>query len=84
MGEEESGMSHIERIAIQDNYILEAFLDNGSIIILNLKSRLGTLRFALLSDPVFFASATTDGRFVRWGEKIEISLAELFQLAQKQ
>lgn len=77
-------MSHIERIAVQDNYTLEIFLDNGSIITFNLTSRLGTLRFSLLSDPDLFASATTDGRFIRWGEKIEISLAELFQLAQKQ
>lgn len=76
-------MSHIVRIAVHADYKLETHLDNGSIITLSLKNRLGTLRFALLADPAFFAKATTDGRFIRWEEKVEISLAELFQLAQK-
>ena len=48
-----------------------------------LKPRLKTLRFAFLADPDFFARATTDGRFIRWDDKVEISLTELFQLAQK-
>lgn len=76
-------MSHIERVEAGNNYKLAAYLDNGSIITLSLKNRLGTHRFALLADPAFFARATTDGRFIRWDEKVEISLAELFQLAQK-
>lgn len=76
-------MTHIERIAIHENYLLEAYLDNGSIITLCLKNRLKTLRFAFLADPDFFASAATDGRFIRWEDKVEISLTELFQLAQK-
>ena len=41
------------------------------------------LRFAFLADPDFFARATTDGHFIRWDDKVEISLTELFQLAQK-
>jgi hypothetical protein len=76
-------VTQIERITVHDNYRLEAHLDNGSTITLNLKTRLKTLRFAFLADPEFFARATTDGRFIRWGDKVEISLTELFQLAQK-
>ncbi len=76
-------MTHIERIAIHDDHMLEAHLDNGSIITLSLKNRLQTLRFAFLADPAFFARAVTDGRFIRWDDKVEISLTELFQLAQK-
>ncbi len=76
-------MTHIERIAVHENQRLEAHLDNGSTITLNLKPRLKTLRFALLADPEFFARAMTDGRFIRWDDKVEISLTELFQLAQK-
>ena len=76
-------MTHIERIAVHESHRLEAYLDNGSTITLNLKTRLKTLRFALLADPLFFARATTDGRFIRWDDKVEISLTELFQLAQK-
>jgi len=76
-------VTHIEHIAIHENYRLEAQLDNGSTITLSLKPRLKTLRFAFLADPDFFARATTDGRFIRWDDKVEISLTELFQLAQK-
>ena len=76
-------MTHIERIVVKDDCKLETHLENGSIITLNLKSRLETQRFSPLADPIFFALATTDGRFIRWGEKVEISLTELFQLAQK-
>lgn len=76
-------MTHIERIAIHENYLLEAHLNNGSIITLSLKNRVKTLRFAFLADPDFFARAATDGRFIRWDDKVEISLSELFQLAQK-
>jgi len=76
-------MSLIQSIAIKDDYRLEALLDNGSSITLNLKSRLGTVRFGLLADPAFFATAKTDGYFIRWGSMVEISVSELFQLAQK-
>ena len=76
-------MSRIRSIAVKEDYRLEALLDNGSSITLNFKSRLGTVRFGMLADPVLFAAATTDGYFVRWGNLVEISVSELFQLAQK-
>jgi hypothetical protein len=76
-------VSHIRSIAVKEDYRLEALLDNGSSITLNLKNRLGTVRFGMLADPAFFAAATTDGYFVRWGSMVEISVGELFQLAQK-
>ena len=76
-------MSRIRSIAVKEDYRLEALLDNGSSITLNFKSRLGTVRFGMLADPVFFAAATTDGYFVRWGNLVEISVSELFQLAKK-
>jgi len=76
-------MSQIHSIAIKDDYKLEALLDNGSSITLNFKPRLDTIRFGLLADPTFFAQATTDGSFIRWGNRVEISASELFQLAQK-
>ena len=76
-------MSRIQSIAIKDEYRLEVQLDNGSSITLNLRSRLGTVRFAQLADPAVFATATTDGSFIRWSTFVEISFSELFQLAQK-
>ena len=62
---------------------LEVGLTNGSSITLDFTGRLGTVRFGLLADPVFFRRAETDGTIVRWDNKIEISAGELFQLVQK-
>ena len=76
-------MHRIQSITTKEDYKLEVLLDNGSIIILNLKSRLGTVRFGLLADPEFFCAATTDGHFIRWGNLVEISVSELFQLVQR-
>jgi hypothetical protein len=76
-------LSQIKSITLKEDYKIEALLDNGSSITLNLKSRLGTVRFGLLADLEFFGKATTDGSFIRWGDKVEISVNELFQLAQK-
>lgn len=76
-------MSRIKGITPLDGYRLEIMLDNGSEIILNLESRLHTVRFSMLSDKAFFNKAATDGICVTWEGKIEISLSEIFQLAQK-
>ena len=76
-------MSLIQSVAVINDYKLEALLDNGSSVTLSLKPRLGTVRFGLLADPEFFATAKTDGSFIHWGNKVEISLSELFQLAQR-
>jgi len=76
-------MIHIKEVVPKDDYRLEVLLENGSSIILNLESRLHTIRFGLLSDKQFFSRATTDGDFIRWDDKIEISISEVFILAQK-
>ena len=76
-------MSQIKKVVPKEDYNLNVFLDNGSCIILNLESRLGTVRFGMLADKDFFQQATTDGSYIRWGNLIEISVNELFQLAQK-
>ena len=76
-------MSRIKNVMPKEDYRLEVLLENGSSITLNLKNRLGTLRFGLLADKDFFERATTDGSYIRWDNKIEISVSEVFQLAQK-
>lgn len=74
----------IYKIIPRENYSLEIQLDNGSSVILDLKSRLETVRFGMLSDSEFFMRATTDGTYIRWDNKVEISVSEVFQLAQKE
>ncbi|MET0015614.1 DUF2442 domain-containing protein [Oscillibacter sp.] len=76
-------MSKITGLTPQEDYRLEVKFDNGSSVILSLKSRLETIRFGMLSDKELFGRATTDGNFIRWDNKVEISVNELFQLAQK-
>ncbi len=76
-------MSQITSILPKADYKLEVFLDNESSITLNMKNRLQTVRFGMLEDEEFFKLAATDGCCIRWGNDIEISLTEVFELAQK-
>lgn len=76
-------MCHIKKVIPREDYHLEVQLDNGSSVILNLKSRLGTVRFSMIADIELFRRATTDGSYIRFDNKVEISLSEVFQLAQK-
>jgi len=76
-------MSRIVSVTPKDNYCLEIVLDNGNSVMTGFKSRLHTVRFSILSDKEYFSTVTTDGSFVRWNYKIEISVNEIFELAQK-
>ncbi|AFQ44310.1 DUF2442 domain-containing protein [Desulfosporosinus meridiei] len=76
-------MVQIKEVIPQEDYLLEVILNNGSSISLNMKSRLNTVRFRMLADQEFFRKVTSDGRFVSWGDEVEISVSEVFQLAQK-
>lgn len=76
-------MTRIKEVMAKEDYRLEVLLENGSSITLNLESRLQTLRFGLLADPEFFKQVTNDGSCLRWDNKVEISVSEIFQLAQR-
>lgn len=76
-------MSRIIKVIPREAYRLEVLLDNGSILVLNLESRLCTVRFGVLSDISLFEQASTDGSFVRWGNRLEVSVNEVIELAQK-
>lgn len=76
-------LSQIIKVIPKEDYCLDIILDNGSSIQLSLKSRLETLRFGILADEELFRKATTNGVCINWEGKVEISLSEAFQLAQK-
>ncbi len=76
-------MSHITSVLPKEEYRLEVILDNGSSVTLDLKSRIQTVRFGILSDNEFFKEVTTDGVCLSWKGKLEISINEVFQLVQK-
>ncbi|MDF2472929.1 MAG: hypothetical protein K0R21_711 [Anaerocolumna sp.] len=73
----------IVKVIPREDYCLEIILDNGNSVILSIKSRLNTIRFGILEDIEFFNKVSTDGICISWDGKIEVSLSEIFQLAQK-
>ena len=76
-------MTLIRKVIPKENYCIEVILENENTIIINMKSKLETVRFGLLANKNFFNEASTDGKCIKWGNKVEISLSEIFQLAQK-
>lgn len=76
-------MIRIATVIVRKEYLLEVVFDNGTTVILNMATRLGHLRFMALAELAVFEKVSTDGRFIRWGNKAEISLNEVFQMAQK-
>ena len=76
-------MTQIRKVNSQENYRLEVILENGNSVTLDLTSRLNTLRFGILRDEAIFRCAETDGVVIRWGNKLEISADEVFDLVRK-
>ena len=76
-------MVWIKAVIPKEDYLVEVQLDNGSGIMLNMKSRLGAVRFGMLADRELFKNVTTDGKQILWEDQVEISVSEVFQLAQK-
>lgn len=71
-------------ISIQpmNNYTIKVRFNNGIILTLDMKRKLETMRFQQLKDKELFCSAATDGYCIRWNEFIEISVTEIFEIAQ--
>ncbi|HPY64047.1 MAG TPA: hypothetical protein PL100_00405 [Bacillota bacterium] len=66
----------ISEVKIQENGVLLVSFDSGNSVTLDMKPRFGSYRFGVLSNPEIFASADTDGSFVRW-YKNGMAVAEL-------
>ena len=77
-------MIRIKNVIPKEGYRLEVQLENGSSVILDFSGRIHTIRFGMLADKEYFRRAETDGDFVRWDSSIEVSVSEVFQLAQKE
>lgn len=74
---------HIAGVVPKQNHCLEVLFDNKHSVILDLSQKLRTVRFSCLSDDAVFKTATTDGGFISWGKKAELSVSEVIQLLQK-
>lgn len=53
-------------VKARENGILQVTFESGNWVNLDMKPRFKTYRFGVLSKPQIFASADTDGSFVRW------------------
>ncbi|WP_027398982.1 DUF2442 domain-containing protein [Anaerovorax odorimutans] len=67
-----------------EEYRIEIGFNNGNTIILDLKDKVQTTRFRELMDTNFFQQIKTDGNRIYWGEMTEISVTEIFELAQRE
>lgn len=76
-------MTQIEKVETLEDFQLHITFDNGNHVVLSMKQKINTVRFSVLSDPDFFKEVTTDGHFIRWQNQVEISVSEIFLLAQK-
>lgn len=80
-GYQRGKISTILRVTPLKNYKLRLELGSGSVLELDMENRLDTIRFCPLADPEVFASVTTDGRKLYFGNALEITAEEAMDLA---
>lgn len=76
-------MRYIRGVHALDGYKLEVMIDNGNCVILDFEERLETIRFACLREDTIFQNVSTDGNFIFWGNSVELSILEVFEMMQK-
>ena len=82
------GGSHLERryltaVAPLPDHILQVDFVSGARLLLDMKPYLDKIRFLPLNDPAVWASAVTNGIFVRFGN-VELSHDELLTMAERE
>lgn len=75
-------MPTIISIQPMSDYLIKVRFDNATTVTLDMKHKLKTIRFQQLRDKELFCSAVTDGYSIRWNEFIELSVTEIFEIAQ--
>ena len=72
---------YIQAVEPLDDHILLIDFTSGSRLLLDMKPYLDKIRFRPLADPKVWASAVTNGIFVRFGN-VELSHDELLTMAE--
>lgn len=76
-------MVSIKSAAPLSGHRVEVQLNNGHSVTVDFTGKLHTVRFGKLKDEEFFRNFTVIDDFViRWGRILEVSLNEVFELAQ--
>ncbi len=74
-------MSFIIDVSVYEDYKLLIELENGNSIILDMESKLDTLRFSILKNYDCFKSVKTDGCSVYWKNgMVRLSFNEILQM----
>ena len=69
IGKEEHEMEQVlVKVTPLPGFLLTLQFQNGSIAVVNMEKRVGTLRFSRLMDPAFFASAKAVGDRIVWSD----------------
>lgn len=77
------GRRYLTAVAPLPDYILQVDFVSGARLLLDMKPYLDKIRFRPLADPKVWASAVTNGIFVRF-DCVEISHDELLSMAERE
>lgn len=71
----------ITNAAPLEGYILQVEFVSGSLVMLDMRPYLDSVRFCSLKDPKVWRSATTNGLFVRFGD-VELAHDEILTMLE--
>jgi len=70
----------ILKVTPLDEYCITVFFDNNHSVIMDMKSKLYTVRFSELRNEKFFKTVITDGRAILWAGGISIAISEIMEI----
>ena len=77
------GRRYLTAVAALPDHILQVDFVSGARLLLDMKPYLDKIRFLSLADPKVWASAVTNGIFVRF-DNVELSHDELLSMAERE
>jgi hypothetical protein len=74
-------MNYIKTVLPIKDYRLLLEMEGGSIVIVDLSTKLNTMKYAELANEKFFKTAVTDGDYVIWGSgRLRLTVNELMEV----
>lgn len=70
----------ILKVTPLDGYCITVFFDNNHSVIMDMKSKLHTVRFSELRNERLFKAVITDGRAILWVGGISIAISEIMEM----
>lgn len=74
-------MNYIKSVLPMKDYRLFMEMESGSSVTVNFSGKLKTIKYAELTDELFFNTASTDGDYVVWGGgRLRLTVKELMEV----